>query len=361
MATMAQQPLWIDVSKWQEQLHYTAISSKVGDDEVHGIFSRAGWGENGGYIDHMFERNWRESGNIGVYRSSYFAYWAYYPIQRQIDLWYTANPTIDFIPRMLDLEMGNAPAEFIAEETWKISEIIRSRDGFRPIIYSRVDLLEKWLTPFWTSEMMNAHKFMLAQYDFSTPENPSEYNGIVVPDKVEPANILWKQTSPHIELYPSSGPVDRDRWIWTDVETMHDDLAIFWGSTLPVVPPTPPIIPENPECCEKISISIDEINIGIDNINAKIDNINVNTNNLETKTNSLRTDGAVGNLAAEHANYQSEIEECYKSIELLEQVIDNELDEVWSELGKHEKEINIIKLKIRIFEWIKRLFGKDEG
>ena len=235
MSEMENQPLLIDVSSWQNQLNYNAITGSS-FDTVHGIISRAGWGEDGGYYDQQFERNWLKSEQFNFMRSSYWALWPFFPHQHQLDLWFNACPEIDFLPRVIDMEVGNAPSNFIADVIYDMSNQILARDGFRPWIYSRVDLVEKWLTPNWTTEMLNEHYYMLAQYDVG---DAKEYNGIVVPDGVNAENILLKQTSDKIPIYEGSGAVDRDRWIWDDVEGMLEFLGEQYGE----VPEPPPVEP----------------------------------------------------------------------------------------------------------------------
>ena len=237
---MSYQPLWIDISKHQGPISFDKIAAQKDENFVHGIWSRAGWGEDGGYIDQTFERNWSETKRIERMRSSYWAYWDWYPLRHQLDLWFKANPKIDIIPRMWDLEVEMAHAQFLSEQTWLASEEVFRRDGKRFIIYSSEAILERTLCKYWTAEQLNKHKFLLAQYDLNNPKDPStwgEYLGIRVPELVRPENILWKQTTSQLEIYPGSGKVDRDRWIWTDDETMLDDLDEFWGEGEPQPPP----------------------------------------------------------------------------------------------------------------------------
>lgn len=240
---MKHQPLWIDISHHQGLFDFSAAAEKTGDNKVWGCFSRTGWGEYGGRIDQQFERNWPGS-RVFDYRSSYWAYWPYYPHQHQLDLWFTNCPEIDVIPRMIDMEVGNAPDPFIADCMWDMSEQILARDGYRPIIYSRTALIEKWLAT-WTSEQLNAHYYLLAQYDLNDKDDPStwgEYNGIVIPDRINADRVLWKQTTSLLPLHQGSGNVDRDRWIWTDAETMHEQIEQMWGGAAP--PPA--------DCCEEL-------------------------------------------------------------------------------------------------------------
>ena len=69
---MKNQPLWIDVSSWQNVLDWAAIAALEGADKVHGVFCRAGLGKYGHQEDPTFEANWNGCKEIGIqYRSSY--------------------------------------------------------------------------------------------------------------------------------------------------------------------------------------------------------------------------------------------------------------------------------------------------
>jgi len=368
ISEMAMQPLWLDVSKWQGQINYTALSQVDGYDKVYGIFSRAGWGENGGYIDQYFERNWSKSKQFGLYRASYYAFWPYYPMMKQLDDWYSTNPTIDLIPRMIDLERGDAPFKFIAEQTLLMSDKILERDGVRPIIYSRVDLLEDWITPFWSVDEVNAHYYLLAQYDLG---DGKEYNGIVVPDKVEPKNILWKQTTSKMEIYNGSGFVDRDRWIWTDVETMHEQIQSMWGTEEPPTPPT------TPDCCEELTARMDSAESKLNTLRTDVDSVEIRSNDNHTRLGSTRIElgeltervidietkqtqleRAIGNQASNISKIETDVSEIKSQISELTTLIEETntgLDESLTEINV---EIKNIKTKLGLWNLIRSLFNK---
>lgn len=357
---MGKQPLWLDVSRWQGDLNFDKIKASDGYDEVYGIYSRAGWGEDGGYIDWKFNRNWSESKRIGVYRGSYWAYWGYFPLDHQLDLWYQANPTIDLIPRMWDFEVLDNSMEWLSNKTWEASEKVLERDGHRFIIYTRYDILEKTLCKYWTPQMLNEHYFMIAQYDISTPENPSESNGIVVPTNIEPDNILWKQTSSDFEIYDGSGRVDRDRWIWTSVDVMHNQIQEMWGNGEPVEP-EPPVEPD-PDCCEELKNKVTSLRTDLDSVeNVSNDNhtrlgaTRTELQDLESKvedveSKNLQLERATGEQATQISNLQGELGECRLTIE-----------NVKAEFDLLEKKVDRLSTRLRIFELIKKLFNPSDG
>ena len=391
VSEMAMQPLWIDVSSWQGILNFNTIASLSGFNKVHGIFSRAGWGQDGGYIDQTFERNWTETKRLGIYRSSYWAYWDYFPLQHQLDLWFRANPTIDFIPRMWDMEKEDAHPEFLSEQSWIASEQVHQRDGKRFIIYSTEAILERTLCKYWTPEQLNMHYFLLAQYDFSTPENPLESNGFRLPDFINAENVLWKQTSSDFALYQNSGPVDRDRWIWTDVETMHDDLQNLWGGGVPTPTPEP--------CCEELegiittiqsnqnsfsnalSDTADILNTHtgkFETIRTDIDSIEVLSNDNHTRLGATRTDlsnleekvggleakdvqleRGVGGNSTEISRIMKSMDEFSSEIKTTKQELD-ELNKALDDLSAEIKaELNKIKSKLNFWSFLKDIFNKE--
>lgn len=260
MSEMREQPLYLDISSHQGLLDFDKIANLEGDDKVWGIYSRAGWGQDGGYIDQMFEHNWLATQRFD-YRMSYWAYWDWFPMMHQLDLWYRANPAIDLIPRVWDLEKEQAHPSWTSSETWKASDIVLGRDGHRFIIYTREDILERTLCKYWSEEQLNEHYYILAQYDQNDPDNPpcQEYNGIRVPTGIRAERILWKQTTSCMPIYPGSGYVDRDRWIWTDVPKMHQQIQEFWGEPAP-----PPV-----DCCDLVH----ELEQGVEANAAKIEEL----------------------------------------------------------------------------------------
>ena len=153
-------PLMRDYSWWSG---YVDMSVAL-ENNIRGMFSRVGIGRY--YADSTFPVNYSNAKVYGLYRSSYHVL---NPTQSVItqadDIWFKYHSERDVVPRMLDLESSyGATASQIADATWDMSELVLSRDGVRPIIYSRYGLINPWLVPFWTPDMLNVHYYVLAQY-----------------------------------------------------------------------------------------------------------------------------------------------------------------------------------------------------
>jgi len=383
---MAKQPLWIDISKHQGQIDWEKIVAIEGYDKVFGCFSRAGWGQYGGDIDQYFDRNWEKSKQYGLYRASYWAYWGFFPLDRQLYLWYKANPTIDLIPRMWDFEVEDNSPQWLADKTWEASEEVLKRDGKRFIIYSRYGILERTLCKYWTPEQLNAHYYMLAQYDTSTLLNPSESNGIVVPTNIEPHRILWKQTSSDYPIYTGSGRVDRDRWIWTDAETMHEQIQEMWGKIESDPEPSP-------DCCDDLydlmgkatteikanASELEKQDSKLITLRTDVDSIEVRSNDnhvrlgatraelaeLEQKINDLQDnkipqlERGVGNNATSISNLMTKIDICSKTINDIDDDVKSYMSEIEGRIVDIEKDIKAVKNRITIIGWLRSLFRQS--
>lgn len=136
--------------------------------------------------------------------------------------------------RVLDIELAGdgrgappAPRGKWADLAWKCSEICLERDGKRPIIYSRKNLIDAWLAPYWTADQLNEHYYWLAAYLSNAAvvwrlarglsvEHPGP---ILLPKKVWPDRLLIHQTGDKtpafcLERRPTgSGRQDTDRWV----------------------------------------------------------------------------------------------------------------------------------------------------
>jgi len=239
-------PLLYDVSSHQGEIKFARLAE--GKEPVYGMYIRAGCGLG---KDAQFERNYSKCGDYNLYRTSYWAIWHELPIYTQLDKWYEQHPVLDGLPRVIDLEHGGAEPEQISLDIIDWSDAILSRDGHRPWIYSRVNLIEPWLTPFWTPEELNAHYYILAQYDNHRDE---EEEGIVLPDGIDISRILMKQTADMIPPDPLSlapcAAIDRNRWLQGDVDGMNDFLISTYFS---------PEEPEEKDCCEELLAEIEKL------------------------------------------------------------------------------------------------------
>ncbi len=141
--------------------------------------------------------------------------------------------------RILDIELAGdgrgappAPAGRWADVAWRLSEACLAHDGKRPIIYSRTNLVNAWLVPYWTREQLNAHYWWLAQYRYRiqaialwTAGMNGEYLGAVpLPRGVDSNRFLIHQTGNTCPAFSQVAPPlgsarqDTDRWVhpaWT--------------------------------------------------------------------------------------------------------------------------------------------------
>lgn len=218
-------PLWRDLSRYQGVVD-ALVAKRNG---VLGMASRSSisWG----YQDSFFQRNYDEFGAHYMYRTSYHVPYPDQPVLRQADNWYKMHPEIDVIPRVIDLELqrGCWPEE-IADFTWRLSELILSRDGVRPIIYSRKYLIDKWLLN-WTTDMLNQHYWWLAQYVWDrVREHPGPPS---LPNRVQEDRVILHQTAdkkPGFDGEVESRSVDWDRWELGNAMQMADWIEDKWAN-----------------------------------------------------------------------------------------------------------------------------------
>jgi len=228
-------PLWRDLSK-HNGYSDLAISRANG---VAGIAARSGisWG----YADPLFSHNWIGAGLNGLYRTSYHVLYAGQPVIPQADNWYTIHPWIETIPRIIDLEVrtdGLDPWDY-AQSTAELSDLILSRDGVRPIIYSRYLLVNEWLSPYWDPDYLNDHYFILAQYLWDrTREHPGPPT---FPNGLRRERVILHQTADKKAGYPGeveSSAADYDRWEIGNRAEMDQWIRETWGGVID--PPEPP-------------------------------------------------------------------------------------------------------------------------
>ena len=249
-------PLWRDYSRYQLYVDYDVAKAKG----ILGVYCRAGisWG----YIDPFYNYNWEGAGRVGMYRSSYHVLYPSQSIVAQADkVWYKAQPEIEVIPRVIDLEVhGNQSWSRIGDATWAMSELVKSRDGVRPLIYSRSNLIESWLM-HWTPAMLAEHFFILAQYRYYRwiehrgPPTLPKYKhvgsaGPLGTEMVKREQVVMQQTAdkkaPFSGELPTRGAsksVDWDRWELGNEEEMHQWIATAWGdgTTSPPDETVPPV------------------------------------------------------------------------------------------------------------------------
>lgn len=263
-------PLWRDYSRYQLYVDYDVAKAQG----VLGVYCRAGisWG----YIDPFFHYHWENSGRVGMYRSSYHVLWPSQSIVAQADkVWYKAQPELKVIPRVIDLEVHNNQSwQRIGDATWAMSELVKSRDGVRPIIYSRYGLIQNWLRG-WTPDMLNEHFFILAQYrwyrwiEHKGPPTLPKYKhigskGPIGSLMVNRHQVLMQQTADKKAPFPGELPtvgasksVDWDRWEIGNETEMHQYISAAWGGTIPEPPPPPPPTP----VYERVKVTASVLNV----------------------------------------------------------------------------------------------------
>lgn len=217
-------PLGRDYSKYQGYVdHPTALANGV-------LFMAARAGISWGYKDPFFDNNWIGAGLVGMYRTSYHVPYPDQPLIRQADSWYFMHPTIDIIPRVIDLELKRDQSyPKIGDFTWQMSELVLSRDGVRPIIYSRYLLINDWLRR-WTDSMLNNHFWWLAQYKWDrSREHPGPPT---LPQRVKRERVVMHQTAD--KKRPPPGEVQSlsvawNRWEIGNEMQMHQWIRNEWG------------------------------------------------------------------------------------------------------------------------------------
>lgn len=246
-----ERPEWRDIARYQLYYDHDVAAA----NGVEGVFVRCGISY--GYHDPFFKTNYKGAKGK-MYRSSYHVLYPSQSVVKQADqVWYDEHPVLDVIPRCIDLELSNDLYwKKIGDAAWDMSELVYSRDGVRPIFYSRYKLIESWLR-HWTPEMLNVHYYILAQYRYARwiehagPPTIPKYvfggNQPVGTEMFHRNRILLHQTADKKAPYPGECPtpgagksVDRDRWELGNKEEMHKFIAEAWGEgTTPPPIPTP--------------------------------------------------------------------------------------------------------------------------
>jgi hypothetical protein len=244
-------PLIRDIARYQLEYNYdVGVANGV---EV--MIVRCGISY--GYHDPFFKLNYNAARGR-MYRTSYHVLYPTQPVVKQADqVWYDEQPELDILPRVMDAELqGSATDKQVGDQMWAMSELVFSRDGVRPIIYSRYKLIEKWCK-HWTPEMLNKHYWILAQYRYvryiehagppTLPVYP--YNGMYPGNPMIARNkVFAHQTAdkkaPFIgEVPPGAGKsIDYDRFELGNTANLHTFIAETWGEGSAPPPPPPPSV-----------------------------------------------------------------------------------------------------------------------
>lgn len=243
--TYTDRPRWQDSSRYQGEQNF--------DQQVlNGLFgaifrATISWG----YQDPKFAENWERSDGVVRYRASYGVTYPDQPVLPIFENWIKVHPRRDVIPRVIDLELEQGqPGIVIANHTWELSERVADYDGARPLIYSRKNLIDKWLVPYWTDAQLNEHYYILAQYLWDrTREHPGPP---ALPNGLERDRVVLHQTADKKPAYSGeteSGSIDWERWELGGEEDMHNFIYDTWGG---VPPPKPPVTLESLD--ERVSL-----------------------------------------------------------------------------------------------------------
>lgn len=246
-------PLWYDTAYWQKAISAEGLR-RAG---CCGVAMRAVVGQL--YTDPYFLANWTELKNSGIYRTGYGVYVPNQNWQVQLDNWYRVMLEPDVVPRVIDLEIQDssvAPKK-IADDMWRWIGAIGARDGRAPIIYSRANLVNQWLVPYWSAAQMNAVYWWLAQYTWS---RITEHAGPPdLPKYLRRERVILHQTADKKPVPAGITPaktIDWDRWEIGGELEMRDFIYLNWGGK--VVEPEPE--PE-PEQGLEYRVCVDTLNI----------------------------------------------------------------------------------------------------
>lgn len=229
-------PLWYDVSYWQGVINAEQMLLAG----ANGCVVRACVGRL--YRDPYFAENWTRLGQTWMCRASYGVYVPGQQWLAQLDNWYTVAPGRDVIPRVIDLEIQDeaVPAAAIAADVWKWVVEIEKRDGARPIIYSRANLVDLWIEPYWTAEQINSVYWWMAQY---TWDRIREHPGPpTITKKMDRNRVVLHQTAdkkPAPEGIVRTKSIDWDRWELGSTANMREFIKYTWGNGTPEPEPEP--------------------------------------------------------------------------------------------------------------------------
>lgn len=221
-------PLWFDVAYWQKVIDAGAVVAAGGC----GVAVRAVVGRL--YTDPYFSANWDELKGT-VYRTGYGVYVPAQNWLAQLDNWYRVMPERDVIPRVIDLEIQDAAVATrkIADDMWNWVGSIEARDGRKPIIYSRKNLVDAWLVPYWSVSQLNSVWWWLAQYTKGKiVEHPGPPD---LPKGVRREQVVLHQTADHKPTpvgVSVSKTIDYDRWTKGNEIEMRLWIQDNWGDEI---------------------------------------------------------------------------------------------------------------------------------
>lgn len=168
-------PVVADISRWQGNIDWDKFNDALYKNKpISAVFIRSGvsWG----YTDAWFARNWAEAKRILKPRSAYHVIYPEQDATRQMDsMFKVIGDDLGELPQTLDCELDHGLGYIeIAATIEKCVNIIRSRTGRRPILYSRAQWINDYIIgpskvpPAWLLEL----SLFLAQYLSSGEDHP---------------------------------------------------------------------------------------------------------------------------------------------------------------------------------------------
>ena len=214
-------PLYYDISQ-----HQGKVNMQIVKDTSDGMLIMRG-GISWGYEDPKYRSYYKKAGNLKINRMVYFVIYPDQPLERQINNWLSIAPNMHY-PMIYDLELKRGMSNsHIGNQTWQACEIIKSRTGHYPLIYSRKNLLDSWLAN-WSTEQLNSVYYHLAQY--LNDRSIEDTREIILPNRVNRNRVLFHQTcdkKPGPPGMVESTAVDYGRWLLT--ESFNDFAKRVWG------------------------------------------------------------------------------------------------------------------------------------
>ena len=218
-------PLGIDVSRWQGVIRWQEIAQH--QPTVEFVYIRAGM--SWGYIDTQFRANWQGAKDNHIPRGAYHVIYPDVSIERQmINLFNALAGDYGDLPIALDYELDHGMDKTtITDGILHAAQIIKSKTGKQPIIYSRAG----WLDAY-TVNKGTWHKnfnFWLAQYLRSGVEHPGLPN-LPIGVKMEQV-IIHQTTDKGAPFGVESKALDYNRW------QLSTSVKEYFGLTQAQKPP----------------------------------------------------------------------------------------------------------------------------
>jgi len=236
---MSEKPFGIDVSRWQGRLNWDAIASATNPQvQFCAIRASISWG----YTDSWFQRNWQESKRVKIIRCAYHVLYPGESPDKQMEhfLRIVGN---DFgeLPMVLDCELShNKSPDQIQAAILSCASIIQSKTGKKPIIYSRANWVDQFISakstpPAW----LNDYDWWLANYLIKPEEHPGPP---AMPKGLIRERVLIHQTTDKgVSIGSDEKYMDYNRWQFDQSHlekyagvktriTLEDKVNLLWAA-----------------------------------------------------------------------------------------------------------------------------------